>query len=255
MVKGLELFSEHFDSYEKHYVIIGGVACAIHEEINLQKARATKDIDLILVIEELNPKFAHHFWKFIREGGYKSKQKADNQRELYRFTHPTDTRYPAQIELFSKDVGFERYAPDIPTIPIPIDEDISSLSAILMDTDYYQFTLSHSSVVNGIHIANKEALICLKARAYNDLCGRKSQGEPIDSRNIRKHKNDIFRLGITFYESDRFVLPNSILQDWHIFLKKISNDLPTKDLFKSAGLEEINPKDVLRLLQQALIIQ
>lgn len=109
--------------------------------------------------------------------------------------------------------------------------------------------------MNGIHIANKEALICLKARAYNDLCGRKSQGEPIDSRNIRKHKNDIFRLGITFYESDRFVLPNSILQDWHIFLKKISNDLPTKDLFKSAGLEEINPKDVLRLLQQALIIQ
>lgn len=54
MVKGIEKFKEFFKGFEKNYVIIGGTACEIHEENYAQVPRATKDIDIILVVEALS---------------------------------------------------------------------------------------------------------------------------------------------------------------------------------------------------------
>ena len=78
--------------------------------------------------------------------------------------------------------------------PLPIDEDISSLSAILLDEDYYNFLRSGRVQVSGITILDVPYLIPFKAKAWLDLTQRRAQGEQVDSRNIRKHKNDVFRL-------------------------------------------------------------
>ena len=51
MVKGIERFKEFFKGFENSYVIIGGTACEIHEELYAQTPRATKDIDIILIVE------------------------------------------------------------------------------------------------------------------------------------------------------------------------------------------------------------
>ena len=53
MVKGIEKFKEHFGKYQDNYVIIGGTACEVHEDAAGQKPRATKDIDMILIVEAL----------------------------------------------------------------------------------------------------------------------------------------------------------------------------------------------------------
>nr|WP_288645696.1 transposase [uncultured Mediterraneibacter sp.] len=37
-------------------------------------------------------------------------------------------------------------------------------------------------------------LDCYKAKAWMDLTDRKAAGEHVDSKNIKKHKNDVFRL-------------------------------------------------------------
>lgn len=37
-------------------------------------------------------------------------------------------------------------------------------------------------------------LIPFKMKAYLDLSMRKKNGEHVDSKNIKKHKNDVFRL-------------------------------------------------------------
>ena len=37
-------------------------------------------------------------------------------------------------------------------------------------------------------------LIPFKAKAWMDLTDRKAAGEHVDSKNIKKHKNDVFRL-------------------------------------------------------------
>ena len=53
MVVGLDLFIQHFESYTDHYVLIGGSTCDWHMEQKDLHFRATKDIDIILIVEAL----------------------------------------------------------------------------------------------------------------------------------------------------------------------------------------------------------
>jgi len=55
MVTGLDVFIAHFQEYTGHYVLIGGGAVDWHMNQSLP-FRATKDLDIILVVEALtNP--------------------------------------------------------------------------------------------------------------------------------------------------------------------------------------------------------
>ncbi len=61
MVRGIDTFKEFFKGFEDNYVIIGGTACEIHEELYAQTPRATKDIDIILIVEALSHEFVARF--------------------------------------------------------------------------------------------------------------------------------------------------------------------------------------------------
>ncbi len=54
MVRGLDIFKEYFKEYADNYVIIGGTACDIIIDEAGFKPRATKDIDIILVVDYSN---------------------------------------------------------------------------------------------------------------------------------------------------------------------------------------------------------
>ncbi|RGH40342.1 MULTISPECIES: hypothetical protein [Clostridia] len=51
MVKGLDTFQKYFKDYEEQYVLIGGTACDILFESNEVNFRATRDLDMVLIIE------------------------------------------------------------------------------------------------------------------------------------------------------------------------------------------------------------
>ena len=87
MVKGIERFKEYFAAYEGNYVIIGGTACEIHEEENALIPRATKDIDIILIVEALNADFVTRFWEFVKAAGYEEKNKGERTEEAVSYTH------------------------------------------------------------------------------------------------------------------------------------------------------------------------
>ena len=64
MVRGLDLFREHFKDFADRYVLIGGTACdLIMSEVGLQFC-ATKVLDIVLCIESVDPEFARAFWAF-----------------------------------------------------------------------------------------------------------------------------------------------------------------------------------------------
>lgn len=67
MVRGIDTFKEFFKGFEDNYVIIGGTACEIHEDLYAQVPRATKDIDIILVVEALSAEFVAKFWEFVKK--------------------------------------------------------------------------------------------------------------------------------------------------------------------------------------------
>ena len=102
MVKGIEQFKAYFAAFPDNYIIIGGTACDMIIEDEGLVARATKDIDIILVVEALNSEFLKTFWQFIKEGNYNRKEISSDERQYYRFINPENEDFPQQIELFSR---------------------------------------------------------------------------------------------------------------------------------------------------------
>ena len=252
MVIGIDRWKEFFKDYKDKYVLIGGAACNLLEEEFDMTPRATKDLDLVLVVEVLSPDFGQKLWDFIKSANYMGRSKGENKfkHEYYRFTNPEDTTFPKQIELFARKTGILSLPSDARIQPISVGDNLSSLSAILMDDDYYAFTMAHSINIDDIHLASPEALICLKAKAYIEMLDRKSSGEQVDSRDIEKHKKDVFRLIAMLPQDSHFNLPEKLKSDMSDFYDRIG-DLPNADFFVSAGLKSLDSGRLLNLFRNA----
>jgi len=251
MVRGLDKFRDYFKNFTGSYVIIGGTACDVAINEAGLKPRATKDIDIILIVEVLTKEFVTQFWKFIEAGGYEIKEKGDKDRKYYRFMRPGNDEFPYQIEIFSRNPDLLEIKDGSHVTPIPVSQGSSSLSAILLDEDYYTYTIEHSNELSGLRMANPEALICLKAKAFLDLSKRKIDGEEVSDREMRKHKLDVLRLTALLSARDNFTLPKSLNEDLQIFCDQIINDLPDSSVFKEMGLVNM---DVQKLFKQLLEI-
>ena len=244
MVIGLDIFKDYFKEYESCYLIIGGSACDIIIENGGFTPRATDDIDIILIIEALTPEFVKQFWNFIAVGKYGLRQKSTLKRNCYRFRNPETKGFPVQIELFSKTPDAIDLNEDAHLTPIPSGEGLSNLSAILLDEDYYHFTIEHSSYKDNVHYANTEALICLKAFAFLDNKKRKEEGEVISTRDIVKHKNDIFRMVFMLNPDDRYSLIEKLKYDLQLFTDAVKNDIPHPEIFNINGFGRQNMQSI-----------
>ncbi len=78
--------------------------------------------------------------------------------------------------------------------------------------------LLYLMVEDGISFTSPETLIPLKAIAWLDLTRQKSEGGTIDSKNIKKHKNDVFRLFTLLSPDSEVTIPASIRSDLGEFL-------------------------------------
>jgi hypothetical protein len=79
VVKGLDTFAVFFAGDEARYVLIGGVASQlVLEDAGLQ-ARATKDLDIVLCVEALDPAFGGKLWSFVEAGGYEERQRGEGE--------------------------------------------------------------------------------------------------------------------------------------------------------------------------------
>ena len=192
MVNGMESFIEKFRDYTDCYTVIGGAASDILMSEAGLRFRATKDIDMILIMEARYQEFAKLFWEYIKEGGYKCGWKNSDQVHFYRFTDPKPG-YPVMIELFSREPDYIQQVPE-GIVPLHIDDDTSSLSAIMLNDDYYQFMLAGRKTVEGISVLDAEYLIPFKMYAWLDLKERKANGEHVNEKDLKKHKYDVFRL-------------------------------------------------------------
>ena len=226
MVKGLETFKTFFKDFSDNYILIGGAACDVLFTQAGLPFRATKDLDIVLVVEALDADFIKQFWDFVKSGGYQVQQKSESRKRYYRFLKPKQEDYPAQLELFARNPDLLDLAEGSHLTPIPVEEDLFSLSAILMDDDYYGFILGQSAMVDDLHLATVEALICFKAKAFLDLRSLKAEGIKIDDRDIRKHRNDVVRLTALLHEGSSLVLPESIRKDMNTFVAVLKDDPP-----------------------------
>lgn len=222
-MRGIDVFRTYFQDYSDQYVVIGGAACELVLGKYAESFRATKDIDMVLFVEALTPAFGERFWKFIEDGEYSMRMRSSGRPEFFRFQKPRKRNYPEMIELFSQTDSDAFSSPSRYT-QIHIDDDISSLSAILLDKEYYQLLNKGKVQIEGVAVLDATHLIPFKAKAFLDLSMRREAGEEIDSRKIRKHKNDIVRLVSILNPSSRCQLPSTIHADMRYFTDGLLQD-------------------------------
>lgn len=223
-VYGLERFREHMSGLEGCYAVIGGTACDILLSDADIAFRATKDIDVILLVEERLPEVGKAVWEMVRDGGYTCGWRSSDSTHFYRFTEPTEPGYPSMIELFSRAPEFIEDPSELTIVPLPIDDEVSSLSAILLDEHYYQFMREGRTTVDGITVLDPTHLVPFKARAYIDLSARKAHGEHVNTRDLKKHKKDVFRLMQLFASESSTELPDTIRSDMTEFVATVEHE-------------------------------
>ena len=244
MVKGLDTFRKYFEKYEDQYVLIGGAACDIVFESNDTVFRATRDLDMVLIVEALTPEFGEKFWEFIQDGKYRNKATNGERPQFYRFDKPEDDSFPKMVELFCRSDFELREMTGI--TPIHIDDTVSSLSAILLNDDYYNVLLAGKVIADGLSVLRPEYLILFKAKAYLDLKQRKENGEKIDSDDIKKHKKDVLRIAAELMLDSITVLPETVKTDIDSFIESLEQEPFDANSLKNYGLVNQDVIDTLR---------
>jgi len=224
MIKGLDLFRERFRPFQGMMALIGGAACDEWFTANGLSFRATNDLDLVIMIDGVDPEFIAAVRAFVAEGGYEISERSDGVPILYRFSNPTRGDFPIKLELSSRKPDSFVLSDGQKYIPVSVGLGRHSLSAILLDDVYFDLIRTHHDERDGLWVANATALIPLKAHAWLNLTKAKAAGEPIDSQNIKKHRADVFRLAATLPVVAGPKLTASIAADLLSFLQSFPLD-------------------------------
>ena len=209
---GLEQFRDHFRGLETSYALIGGTACDAWMARSGLPFRATKDLDIVLVIEALESEFVARFREFVTAGKYEERTRQEaGKREFFRFMKPQEPGFPSMLELFARAPSGLALGPGQEIAPVAVEESVVSLSAILLEEEFYELVLATRYNADGVQMVSADGLIPLKARAYLDLVERRAEGGNVDTADIRKHRNDVFRLALTLPPTPGPELPDSIV--------------------------------------------
>ena len=225
MVNGLDTFRRYFQAYSNDYVIIGGVACELALDSLHLEFRPTDDFDIVIVSENLNRGFGTALKQFIKAGKYSVQhRKSNNKPTFFRFLNPMDDSFPSKLELAtvkpSNDWKWD-------FAPLDISDEHSSLSAILFETDFYNFILDNAIVYNGISTMSLEGLLPLKCLAFLEL-SQQENPSPKTIANIEKHRQDIFRLA-EILPNNSFPLPENVASITKEALNSFSNKIQTQE--------------------------
>jgi hypothetical protein len=152
------------------------------------------------------------------------------------------------IELFTTRPETITPAPDQHVIPVLTEERHASLSAILLDPDYFQFILGQREMLDQLPLVKPSGLIPLKAKAWLDLAGRRRQDPTsVDKADVDKHRTDIFRLASILPAGLTADLPRPLADDLSAFLAAFPPDSPElgpiRQALRAAGISM--PPDLL----------
>lgn len=244
-MRGIDKFSKRFAGHEGKYVLIGGGACdLLFGEVG-QDFRATKDLDLVLLVEALTPEFGRVFWDFVREGEYENRQKSSGKPQFYRFSKPKDPAFPAMLELFAHtDINLGDRDSDL--MPIHIGDEVSSLSAILLDEEYYKLLMENRVSAGGVAVLSVEGLIPFKAKAWLDLSAKRADGKAVDEKSVKKHRNDVCRLATLLAGNERPTMSEGVLADMRRFIEAYESDPVDPKAIKIKGVGAQQVVEVLK---------
>ena len=234
---GLSHFEAHFRDMKDHYVIVGGFATLMLLDREIENhGKATHDIDLVL-LTSTSAEMANRIKTYIREGGYTIQKGQQDIYRYYRFVDPDVEGYAKEIELFAS----EEYGIDLDEgqriIPIDPEEGLYSLSAIMLDREYFNMIKNNIEVIDGIPYSNTPATMLLKMSAVYDLHQRGDD-------KWKKHRRDILKLTLLLTGEERIVLTGRMIADVNFFKTEVGN-MTTKMIKQIVGRGVTVDKDIV----------
>lgn len=220
-IAGIDKFKEAMAGHENEYVLIGGGACSILFEEAGADFRLTKDLDIVVLTDVASPSFGHALWKLVRNGNYEAGKRKEGRCTYYRFTLPADSPntgvFPSEIELFARHPDFALEDEDSHIIPLPFDDTVSSLSAIILDDGYYEFIKESATTIEGVSTLSALHIIPLKMRAHIDNQRLHEEGVRVSEKTLRKHRADVAELSNLLPISARLALNDQMRADAEVF--------------------------------------
>jgi hypothetical protein len=247
IVPGLDVFSSYFASFPDCYCLIGGSALSlIYEEADLSP-RATKDLDVVVLLNAKTPSFVRKIVSFAKDGGY-GKAEANPSFCSYRFSHPSKSNFPKEVELFTKEkkVGYLLHKG---IQHLSLSEGVS-FSSIIVDEAYYLY-ISQNHREGQLSFVEPYAIVPLKAKAYLEnrkLFERGSKG--ISKATYQKHERDIIRF-IHDFPLKVNLLPPTLREDCQRFYEAVA-----KENIDYQGITHdfaFSQKEFLELFRQAYL--
>jgi hypothetical protein len=110
-----------------------------------------------------------------------------------------------------------------------------------LDDGYYQCIQDGKEILDGVSILKVEYIIPFKMKAWSDLNERKESGEKVDSKNIKKHKNDVLKISQLLSPAQRVEVSDSIKDDMRRFIAGIGDEIID---MKSLGLAELTLEQI-----------
>jgi hypothetical protein len=105
--------------------------------------------------------------------------------------------------------------------------------------------LAGRDVIEGISILKPSCLIPFKAKAWLDMNEKLERGEHVDSRDIKKHRNDIIRMSAELVlESSE--LSEAVKKDMSTFVQKLHI---TDAELKNLNIVGVHEADIISVLQ------
>lgn len=259
IVEGIDIFERTFAKYKDSFVIIGGAACRATLSEGRYSPRKTKDIDIVLVLDRLDKSFIDTFWSFIKAGNYKCATRKDNEVQrkyvLYSFYEPLP-EYPSQIELLSKPVD-SLGKPEVYKIESISVDDSSYLSAIILESEYYNYLTSHTEEKNGLRYASADSIICLKVLAYLNLREDKQKGKHVNDDDYKKHRRDVVMAAASLGIEAEFTVPANIKNSITRFVEVVNTDDGVRQsLINSLKFQDASLLDeYLKVLSESFIAE
>jgi hypothetical protein len=76
--------------------------------------------------------------------------------------------------------------------------------------------------LDGIPVLDEAGIIPFKARAWIDLSRRQTEGDKVDSCDIKKHRNDVARILQLLSAEASYELPNPVRADMQAFVEGVA---------------------------------
>jgi len=243
---GLSHFQDYCKDLDEHYVVVGGFATLMLLDSQLENhGKATFDIDLVLLTSH-SIEMSQRIKQYIKEGKYTIEKGSKDQYQYYRFRHPQKENFAKEIEFFASNENNLEFDASQRIISIDPEEGLYSLSAIMLDPEYFELIKNNIDKTHRAPCTNTQATIMLKMSAFFDIKNRISKS---DDKKWKKHRRDILKLALLLEGSERVSLVGRMIEDFDAFIAHLIDDVDKKTFKAIVDKLPIEKEQVIDVLQ------